>query len=217
MLNSNNKKSVGEFVQSYFKSSFLFFSAGPMKWGENHDILLAREILVIEPFSHKIRNKERGLAWDLVAQNLNSLLNPIFNVNQRSVRDRFKLLEKRFKDKEREEQKGSGISSEESELDAALEDIISKTIEADEINEKLSQEKKENIENEKSAAEEMRRRSLETFGETQKRKGEKVDIEGKKAKRSRSSGSEVLVYLKEWFRHFKSYTIGIRTKNYDTV
>ena len=44
---------------------------------------------------HKQGSKERGQAWKLIVENLNSNLSPSFRVSVRSVRDKFvKLIQK---------------------------------------------------------------------------------------------------------------------------
>ena len=112
-----------------------------MKWTNGH-VLLLREILAVEPYTFKPKSKERGNAWTLIANTLNTLKDPMFNVNQRSVRDRYKVLETRFNEKEREEAKASGISPEESEIDQAMQEIIEKMNEAEQSYHKISEEKK---------------------------------------------------------------------------
>ena len=42
-----------------------------MVWSTSHDVLLCREILVIEPYRYKVGTRERGQAWDKVASALN--------------------------------------------------------------------------------------------------------------------------------------------------
>ena len=79
------------------------------KWLKDHDVLLAREILSVEPYKYKNRSRESGQAWDLIATNLNAIRAPRFRVSQKSVRDRARLLLKNFKLKIREEEKASGI------------------------------------------------------------------------------------------------------------
>ena len=98
-----------------------------MLWTKNHDILLCREILVEEPYKFKHGSRERGHCWDTIANNLNSMKEENFIVDQRSVRDRFTKLEKLHKRKMAEEQKASGISPEITEIDEALEDIVERT------------------------------------------------------------------------------------------
>ena len=97
------------------------------KWSKEHDILLAREILVVEPYKFKCRSRESGQAWDLIATYLNAIQSPRFRVSQKSVTDRAKILLRNFKLKIREGGRASGIEVPElSELDVALEEIAEK-------------------------------------------------------------------------------------------
>ena len=64
-----------------------------MKWSEEHDLMLCREVLVMEPFRHPKQSRERGEIWGEIAQNLNGLSVPKFTVRTRSVRDRLTLAE----------------------------------------------------------------------------------------------------------------------------
>ncbi|XP_068729064.1 uncharacterized protein [Montipora capricornis] len=116
-----------------------------------------------------------------MADNLNAMEKPSFKVTQRSVRDRYS-----------HEERASGICPEESEGDQAMEEIIQLFEDHDRVNEKLSDEKKKKAEEDVTKAEEMRRQSLETFKETQKRKESETP-----PKRKRASGSDTMNYLKE--------------------
>lgn len=91
-----------------------------MAWSEKHDILLCREVLVLQPFEHPYRSKERGEVWAKIAINSNGLKQPTFKVSKRSGRDWLTLLLSRFKEKIRIEEAASGINFEESELDQGL-------------------------------------------------------------------------------------------------
>ena len=68
-----------------------------MNWTFEHDVMLCREILVIEPFSFRYGSRERGQAWEKIAQNLNQSIYPKFNVDQRAVRDHFLKLDQSLK------------------------------------------------------------------------------------------------------------------------
>ena len=103
-----------------------------MNWTYEHDVMLCREILVIEPFNFKYGSRERGQAWEKIAQNLNQGLAPKFNVDQRAVRDHSLKLERIFKRKIAEEERASGISPESTELDMAMEEIVEKSKEVKE-------------------------------------------------------------------------------------
>ncbi|CAH3178981.1 unnamed protein product [Porites evermanni] len=86
-----------------------------MEWTEQKDVMLAREILLCEPFKYRAGSKERGSVWSQIATNLNT--HPGFTVSQRAVRDRFGILEKKAKKRKQ--------------LDLALEEIIEKWEAAD--------------------------------------------------------------------------------------
>ena len=91
-------------------------------------------------------------------------------MTQRSVRERFSLLEKRYKDKVRKEERASGV--EESPTDALLEEIIEKSKVSEFDFEQQSIEESAKVEVEKCTAEDMRQKALETLSETMKRKEE---------------------------------------------
>ena len=58
----------------------------------------------------------------------------MFNVTQRAVRVRFKLLSERFKKKMAAEEGASGINPEGSELDVLVEEILGKQVAYNEAN-----------------------------------------------------------------------------------
>lgn len=165
-----------------------------MEWTENKDLLLAREILLCEPFKHKVGSKERGSAWSQVANNLNT--HPGFTVTQRAVRDRFTVLERKAKKRKHEIETGTGISPEDSKLDLALEDIIERWEAAEQELQLISQSKAKKSEKDKETAEEMRRISMESLGSTKKRKSDADDSEVKKGKKRRS-GNDTVQFLRE--------------------
>ena len=104
-----------------------------MEWSEKHDVVLCREVLVMEPYQHPYRSKERGDVWNQIALNLNILDHPKFKINKRSVRDRLTLLITKHKAKMRQEENASEIDCYKTELDQAIEEII--------VMEKLADEK----------------------------------------------------------------------------
>ena len=91
-----------------------------MRRTEEHDILLLREILLYEPYNQRKGSVERGKVWDLLAESLNKINNPLFRVTGRSIRVHLKTLIDNFKRKEREEEKASGINPDETEQEALL-------------------------------------------------------------------------------------------------
>ena len=107
-----------------------------MKWSLDHDSALLREISLLIPCVHKKRSSKRGKVWDNIAKSLNSLETSKFYVTQRFVRDRYLLLEKKYKKKVSKNEKASGISSEESEVDQAMDNIIIQFDDADVLHER---------------------------------------------------------------------------------
>jgi len=138
-----------------------------MIWRKQHEEMLCREILTYEPFNFKSGTVQRGEAWKLIAESLNMLETPKYSVNNRSVRERYAMLERNYKQKIAAEEKATGISPEEpSDLEKALEEIVAKFKEI----EMSTENKKATDEKERETATEMRRQCMETFRETEKRK-----------------------------------------------
>ena len=163
-----------------------------MVWLGTHDVLLCREILHIQPWKHRTGSPERKSCWDEISTILNSLDEPYFKLTPRSVRDRYALIVKKFKSKQNEENKASGISPEMTELDEALQDIIERFNEADLARDKESAEKKSKQAEDLIKAQEIRNQSLETFGDTRKRKDDNVEVNRKRARKT-----DTFLYLEE--------------------
>jgi len=100
----------------------------------------------------------------------------------------------------REEERASGIGCEETQLDAALEEITEKENAADlERNVKAGTLTTKN-ESEKASAEEVRRQAMERLGKTHKRD---ADSEEEKSSKCRKRSSDDVEYLKEKFEEEK--------------
>ena len=153
----------------------------------------------MEPYQFKLRSPERGKAWETTSSHLNATSHPKFRVTPRSVRDRYNLLTKKFQVRLNREERASGISDDNSELDNLLEEILEKEKEAKEKLDNDDEDKKKSLANEKAAAEDMRKRALERVGQTSKRKGQEEGPEAEKSKsrKSRKSTGEAVEYLKE--------------------
>ena len=145
-----------------------------MKWTNEHDVMLLREVLIHETWKHKYGSQEQTKVWEKFAESLNGLNNvcQLYNkVTHRSTRDWYKLLVDNFKKHEQEEAATSGISPEEAEVDVALVDIIERFKKADEMQKKQTDEKKCKNEAVTLNAADLRRRSLEIFSESNARLG----------------------------------------------
>ena len=133
-----------------------YFVGSIMNWTEEHDVVFCREIIFVNPFSAKKKSVQRSALWQRVADTLNSIKDPVFFVDKRSVWDHIGVLVQRFKRKEAKELKESGISPTKTELDEAIEQIIAMEESADE------QRKGDKMEGDRLKAEEMRRTAMET-------------------------------------------------------
>ena len=182
---------------------------------------MCREVLDIEPYQFKLRSPERGKAWETISSHLNATSYPKFRVTPRSVRDRYNLLTKKFQVRLNKEERASGISDDNSELDNLLEEILEKEKAAKEKLENDGEDKKKSLANEKAAAEDMRKRALERVGQTAKRKGKEEGLEAEKSKRkSRKSTGEAVEYLKERASkeiQLREQELELRKKEHDSM
>ena len=160
---------------------------------------MCREVLDLEPYQFKVRSPERGKVWEAISNNLNSTTSLKFRVTPRSVRDRYNLLTKKLQAKLKTEEKASGIDATNTELDDLLEEILEKEKATKEKFDIDDENKKKSVENEKIAAQDMRKRALERVGQTTKRKGkeEGAETEPPPKRKSRKSTGEAVEYLKE--------------------
>ena len=90
----------------------------------------------------------------------------------------------------RDELNASGISPEEREIDKLLEEIVEKEMALEAEKENIENENNRRMQAEKAAADDMRRKAMETQAQTQKRKAEESNKTPKK--KSRSNGSETI-------------------------
>ena len=164
-----------------------------MEWTNQHDTLFLREVRGSDLFETRKGSPERGKLWDEIATRLNNLTQCKFNVNKRSLRDRLNLLMSKFKAKNREEERASGISPEIQEIDTLLEELCEKEEEAK--NKPSTGNKTQSLQKEKATAEEMRFKAMETMGETQKRMEKTNGVVP--PKKSRKSTGDAIGYLQK--------------------
>lgn len=165
-----------------------------MSWTEEHDTLLCREILAVDPFDTKKGTAQRGDKWKTIADNLMAIAAPKFKVEARSVRDRYRLLSQRVKRKLNDEMKASGIETDSSEWEIAVEELLEKERECDSAYDADTENKYKAREEEKETAEGIRQKAMERLGK--QKRSPKDDSEVRPPKR-RSNGSDTLLYLKE--------------------
>lgn len=99
-----------------------------MEWTKRHDIMLFREILVVNPFQAKKKTVQRATLWQNIAVTLRKLEDPKFKatLSKRSVQDRYTLLCEKHRKRMIFEKGATGISPEVSELDVLIEEAIEK-------------------------------------------------------------------------------------------
>ncbi|PFX18625.1 hypothetical protein AWC38_SpisGene17000 [Stylophora pistillata] len=148
----------------------------------------SREVRASDLYETRKGSPERGKVWDEIAARLNSLSHPKFIVNKRSLRDRLNLFRAKFKNKNREEEKASGISPEVREIDTLLEELSEKEEEAK--NKPSIRDKKQNAQQERAKAEEMRLKAMETMGQNKKLVEESDEVNLRKKKR-KSTGDAI--------------------------
>lgn len=156
-----------------------------MEWTDDHDILLLREMIASELFQFKKGSPDRGKIWESIQERLNKLDNPKFMIKEkRGVRDRWNLLQAKFKRAQLEELQASGIDCELSEKDALIEELCEK---------EDSFSAKDKMSDDKEAAEEIRKKAMERMA-SKKKSNESA---GGSAKKSRRSGGDAVEFLKE--------------------
>ena len=120
----------------------------------------------------------------------------------------------RHKVETKEQLAASGISTENNSLDDAVEEIIEKMQEAEKTYEQENIIQDEKKDQEVANAQEMRERALESFAETKKRNKDSKHSQ-KEKKKTRSSESETLVYLREKAekdQHFKTDELDVQKR-----
>ena len=96
------------------------------------------------------------------------------------------------------EEKASGINVEPNEIDDLLLDMFERQKQAEADAEEATDTKNKKLDQEKFAAEETRRVSMERLSETKKRQiDDESDDSSPKTKKSRSSGSDTVAYLRD--------------------
>ena len=168
-------------------------------WKTDHDKLLSREMLVEIPHKFKSGSKERGMQWETIANNLNTVG---LKVTKRSVRERFDKLYDEFQHRENVEKAASGVSVEYDELHKAMTEI-------DELIKDYEEQRTKKETKQKAQAEEMRKRATEKLYETKKRAAAKssenisdddddmISNTSKSTKRRRSSQSSITDLLEK--------------------
>ncbi|XP_027050950.1 putative uncharacterized protein DDB_G0274435, partial [Pocillopora damicornis] len=168
-----------------------------MSWTEEKDVLLMREMAAQGIFQFKSGSRERGTVWQAITKNLNGHKDLFHSVTSRGVSDRFTLILRRYKAKNAEELKSTGEGSED-EYDLLLEELTHLSEESDKKANAEAESAKEKISAEKELALDIRKRAMETMGQTSKRtkSDELQDNEINERKKGRTGG-DTLAWLEK--------------------
>ena len=102
---------------------------------------------------------DKGKAWSTIADSLNSSLDLIFKVSQRSVRERFALIQDKYRRKNSKDERSSRTSILMTELDILIEEITEKEKAAEET--RGWNDHRGKIDADRAKAEEARKRAME--------------------------------------------------------
>ena len=160
-----------------------------MQWKPEHDAIFLREVLASDLYSIHKGSSERGKIWSQLAEKLNEVSSSKFNVTQKSLRDRLKLLTQKQKQKMRSEKRASETDPEMTEINITLEEISEK-----EVAEEEDETRKKKAKAEKESVEKMRLKAMEKLSDSQKRKDSNEEARPKK---SRKSIGDAVSYLQE--------------------
>ena len=121
-----------------------------MKWTGEHDSIFVRELFLFEQWNYKYGSKKRGNFQKRISESLDQLTDMNFKLTQKTVQDPYQTLGKSYQKQKREEDRASGISLEETEVDVALADTIERFKESQKINQGASEKQKKKAERNKS-------------------------------------------------------------------
>ena len=153
-----------------------------MVWSTVHDEMLCREILVVDPFTGtKKGTVARGTKWEEVAENLNKIEQVCFKVYKRAVRDRYNLLSRELRNKLKREKKESGIETDMTEVEMALEELIEKEDAAETEQRVVENQKKVKDSQDRENAESVRKKAMERLDK--RRKGRQTRVKAKEKRR----------------------------------
>ena len=153
--------------------------------------MLGREILLFELWKFRTGSRERGQCLDRIAESLNQVKDTRFNLTQKSIRDRLKILERDFKKKNRQEINASGISPEMSEIDEIMEDYMERKEEQEKQFEKVSAKNQDKAEKDRASAADARNKAMERLSEIKRRSDDPPK------KKRKSSFNDPIPYLQE--------------------
>ena len=98
------------------------------------------------------KSVQRFQLWQKIAENLNSVKDPCFIVEKRSVRDHIAILIQRFKRQQAQELRESGTTPQHTELDTVIEQIIAMEESSDTEQQEMNDENRGKVEADRKKA-----------------------------------------------------------------
>ena len=136
-----------------------------MTWDNRKDLILIGEVIIARPFQYRQGTRERGKAWQEVAD---AMKGQNFKVDKRAVRERISHLMDKIKRRNKMELAASGIEVKETDEEKKIRESIEDLLQEEEDIESAPKERGDE-EKKKSDGAEMRKRACETYRESQKR------------------------------------------------
>lgn len=159
-----------------------------------------RQMAGVGIFENKSGSKERGKCWMEIAETLVKSDDGFFALTPRGARDRFTLIARRAKAKSALELKTSGGGGkQQTEYDQLAEELIELSEEADKKFAAEIETKTEKADKEKQQGLDMRKKAMETMGQTRKRERDDDDDDEIqiKDKKKRRTGSDTVAWLEQ--------------------
>ena len=152
-----------------------------MFWSNEHDVLLCREVVNLNPFTSKKESTQWSGMWEKIAEILNECTVLRFSVDKWSVRDHMGILVNNHKRKVRAEEKASGIAPDEpSEVENLLDTIIALEESSEAESQVLRAEENEKCENDRTKAEDARLMAMGKLSDTRKKISESEEEKPKR-------------------------------------
>ena len=156
-----------------------------MVWSQEMDKVMLQEMAAEGVLHHKPKSRSRGISWQRVVDKVNAL--PNFEVNVKSIRDRFKLLAKKHKAKMGKQERSTGGGGVDlSDIEISLEDLTGIDDDTNQRAEEDHKANKINQDEDRVKALEMRKRAMESRGETRERLGQTSSEEKKRRSAKKS-------------------------------
>ncbi|XP_073248894.1 uncharacterized protein [Porites lutea] len=176
-----------------------------MFWTHDHEAILCREVVNVNPYTTKKGSTQRSSMWEKIADTLNKCTVPKFRVDKRSVRDHVGILVYKHKKKLLAEEKATGITPDEP---TEIENLLDMIIALEESGEAELQERQgtasKKHQYDRAKAEDVRLKAMENRSCQRRRKEVHQRM---KAMTNRSVNEEVEVMLsnKAQTKHFLDF------------